>query len=74
MEIDRTQCHDTCCQVKVHIKPNTLAPQDLYQLSSKGMKFAKKRNQNTGKLINDQTTIIYNQYIEIKNIPAKTYQ
>ena len=78
MEIDRAQCHaqchDTCCQVKAHIKPNTLAPQDLYQLSSKGIKFAKKRDQNTGKLINDRTTIIYNENIQIKHIPIETYQ
>ena len=74
MEIDRSQCHDTCCQIKVHIKPNALAPQDLYQLSSKGIRFPKKRDQNTGKLIKDQTMIIYNEYIEIKNIPHVVYQ
>ena len=77
MEIDHAQCHDTCCQVKAHIKPNTLAPQDLYQLSSKSserIRFAKKRDQNTGKLINDRTTIIYNENIQIKHIPIETYQ
>ena len=74
MEIDLSHCHDTCCQVKVHIKPNTLAPQELYQLSSKGIKFAKKRDQTTGKLINERNTIVYNQYIEIQNIPDEVYQ
>ena len=73
MTIDRTHCHDICCRVQVHIKPNTLAPQDLYQLSDKGIKFAQKRDQNK-KLIKDYSTIIYNQYIEIQNIPIETYQ
>ena len=74
MSIDRTHCHDACCQVKVQIKTNKLSPQELYQLSSKGIKFAQKRDQTTGKSIDDQTTIIYNEYIEIKNIPDKVYQ
>ena len=73
MEIDRANCHDTCCQVQVQIKPNNLSPQELYQLSSKGIRCPKKRNKNTGKLIKDQTTIIYNEYIEIKNIPDASY-
>ena len=73
MEIDRANCHDTCCQIQVQIKPNNLSPQELYQLSSKGIKFIQKRNQDK-KLIKDYSTIIYNQYIEIQNIPDEVYQ
>ena len=36
------------------------------------MKFAKKRDEN-GKLVNDLSTIIYNQDLTISNIPEKAY-
>ena len=38
------------------------------------MKFAKKRNPDTGKLENDRSTIIFNDSITISNIPDKAYQ
>lgn len=37
------------------------------------MKFAKKRDEN-GKLVNDISTIIFNSYITISNIPEKAYE
>ena len=38
------------------------------------MKFAKKRNPETGKLENDRSLIIYNDNFTISNIPEKAYQ
>ena len=40
----------------------------------KKMKFAKKRNPETGKLENDRSIIIYNDNFTISNIPEKAYQ
>lgn len=40
----------------------------------KKMKFAKKRNPETGKLENDRSTIIFNSDIKIKDIPEKAYE
>jgi predicted helicase len=37
------------------------------------MKFAKKKDPDTGKSINDKTTVIYNEYITLKNIPLAAY-
>lgn len=38
------------------------------------MRFAKKRNSETGKLENDRSTIIFNDSITVSNIPDKAYQ
>lgn len=38
------------------------------------MRFAKKRNSETGKLENDRSTIIFNNLITVSNIPDKAYQ
>lgn len=37
------------------------------------MKFAKTRDPETGKSINDKTTVIYNERITLKNIPLSAY-
>ena len=37
------------------------------------MKFAKTRDPETGKSINDKTTVIYNERITVKNIPLSAY-
>jgi predicted helicase len=37
------------------------------------MKFAKKKDPETGKSINDKTTVIYNEFITLKNIPLSAY-
>lgn len=37
------------------------------------MKFAKKKNEE-GKSVNDKSTILYNNYIKISNIPAEAYE
>jgi predicted helicase len=37
------------------------------------MKFAKKKDPESGKSINDKTTIIYNEYITLRNIPLEAY-
>ena len=38
------------------------------------MKFAKKRDPGTNKSINDKSTVIYNDYVTIRNIPEKAYE
>lgn len=40
----------------------------------KKMKFAKKKDSETGKKVNDRSTIIYNDTLTISNIPEKAYQ
>lgn len=40
----------------------------------KKMKFAKKNDPETGKKVNDRSTIIYNDTLTISNIPEKAYQ
>jgi predicted helicase len=37
------------------------------------MKFAKKKDPETGKSVNDKTTVIYNDFITLKNIPLSAY-
>jgi predicted helicase len=37
------------------------------------MKFAKKKDPETGKSVNDKTTVIYNDFITIRNIPLSAY-
>jgi predicted helicase len=37
------------------------------------MKFAKTKDPDTGKSIHDKSTVIYNEYITIKNIPLSAY-
>jgi predicted helicase len=37
------------------------------------MKFAKKKDPETGKSIHDKSTVIYNDYITLKNIPLEAY-
>ncbi|WP_187153902.1 type ISP restriction/modification enzyme [Lactobacillus kimbladii] len=44
-----------------------------YDYKVKKMKFAKKHN-NKGKMVNDKTTIIFNDSITISNIPDKAYE
>ena len=48
-----------------------LSVQPSYKVTK--MKFVKKRDEN-GKLVNDRSTIIYNNDITISNIPEKAYQ
>ena len=38
------------------------------------MKFAKRKDPETGKSVNDKTTVIYNDYITLKSIPLKSYE
>lgn len=38
------------------------------------MKFAKKKDPETGKKVNDRSTIIYNETLKVSNIPDKAYQ
>ena len=38
------------------------------------MKFAKKKDPETGKSINDRRTVIYNTRITLKNIPAEAWE
>jgi len=38
------------------------------------MKFAKRKDPETGKSVNDKTTVIYNGCITLKNIPLKAYE
>ena len=38
------------------------------------MKFAKTRDSESGKSINDKTTVIYNERITLKNIPLSAYE
>jgi predicted helicase len=37
------------------------------------MKFAKRKDPETGKSVNDKTTVIYNGFITLKNIPLEAY-
>ena len=37
------------------------------------MKFGKTKDPETGKSVNDKTTVIYNEYITLKNIPLAAY-
>jgi predicted helicase len=37
------------------------------------MKFAKTKDPETGKSIHDKTTVIYNEFITLKNIPLQAY-
>ena len=37
------------------------------------MKFAKRKDPETGKSVNDKTTVIYNDFITLKNIPLEAY-
>ncbi len=37
------------------------------------MKFTKKKDPETGKSVNDKTTVIYNDFITLKNIPLEAY-
>ena len=37
------------------------------------MKFAKRKDPETGKSVNDKTTVIYNGFISLKNIPLAAY-
>jgi predicted helicase len=37
------------------------------------MKFAKKKDPETGKSVNDKTTVIYNDFITLRNIPLSAY-
>jgi len=39
----------------------------------KKMKFAKAKDPETGKRVNDKTTVIYNEYITVKDIPLEAY-
>ena len=37
------------------------------------MKFAKKKDPETGKQVKDKTTVIYNEYITVRDIPLSAY-
>lgn len=43
------------------------------QLYVRKMKFAKTKDPETGKSVSDRSTVIYNDYITIKNIPHEAY-
>ncbi len=51
--------------------PATQLTADAYRVTK--MKFAKKKDPETGKSINDKTTVIYNDFITLKNIPLAAY-
>ncbi|VVS92216.1 DEAD/DEAH box helicase [Desulfoluna spongiiphila] len=52
------------------IKINSLTASD-YRVTK--MKFRKVKNPETGKKVNDKTTVLYNERITIKNIPLEAY-
>ena len=38
------------------------------------MKFAKTRDPETNKSVNDKTTVIYNDYVTVRHIPLESYE
>ena len=48
-----------------------LSPEMLYRVTK--MKFGKKKDPATGKSVNDKTTVIYNEFITLRNIPLEAY-
>ncbi|MFO1440747.1 MAG: type ISP restriction/modification enzyme [Verrucomicrobiaceae bacterium] len=52
-------------------KPQAGVPASLYRVEK--MKFAKTRDPETNKSINDKTTVIYNAHITIRDIPEEAY-
>ena len=67
--------------IELHLNYEKIAPYDDVNIAIKGkpnyqvtkMKFARKRNPETGKLENDRSTIIFNSSITISNIPLRAY-
>ncbi|MHA6646865.1 DEAD/DEAH box helicase [Aerococcus urinae] len=55
------------------VKVNYKNQSPSYKVNKK-MKFAKKKDPDTGKNINDQSKIIFNSDITIENIPEKAYE
>lgn len=67
--------------IELHLNYEKIAPYDDVNIAIKGkpnyqvtkMKFARKRNPETGKLEKDRSTIIFNDSITISNIPLRAY-
>jgi predicted helicase len=55
----------------VHKSVETLATLLAQHFRVTKMKFAKKRDPETNKSINDKTTVIYNDYLTLRDIPWK---
>ena len=60
-------------EVPVYEDVNITTTGDAYYKVKK-MKFANKKDPETGKKVNDRSTIIYNDTLTISNIPEKAYQ
>lgn len=68
--------------INLHLNYEKVSPYNGVDIQYKGdpsyrvhkMKFAKKRNPETGKLENDRSMVIFNDSITISNIPDKAYQ
>lgn len=67
--------------IELHLNYEKVVPYDDVNIAVKGepnyqvtkMKFARKRNPETGKLENDRSTILFNSSITISNIPLRAY-
>jgi predicted helicase len=70
LNYETVACHPA---VKVAITPSAqaLPPEKRYRVTK--MKFAKTKDPATGKSINDKTTVIYNESINVSNIPLEAY-
>jgi predicted helicase len=71
LNYETVDCHPA---IKVEIAPSAaekLPATELYRVTK--MKFAKRKDPNTGKSLNDKTTVIYNDYITLRNIPLEAY-
>lgn len=68
--------------IDLHLNYEKVEPYNKVKVTIKGdpnyqvkkMKFAKKRNSETGKLETDRSTIVFNDSITISNIPLRAYQ
>ena len=60
-------------EVPVYEDVNITTTGDAYYKVKK-MKIANKKDPETGKKVNDRSTIIYNDTLTISNIPEKAYQ
>jgi predicted helicase len=65
------------CHPGVTVDLGTLSPSsaslppDAYRVTK--MKFSKKKDPETGKTIHDKSTVIYNDFLTLKNIPLEAY-
>ena len=70
LNYETVACHPGV-SVETSTTANSLPPEERYRVTK--MKFAKTKDPSTGKSINDKTTVIYNEYITLKNIPLAAY-